>query len=192
MKNKTRKIIGVACGILLIILVQAIGVTYAKYLTVEKGKGSTEVAKWAFEISKDGEQTKTVSLADTVDKTTLVDGKIAPGTTGTIVITLDGTGSEVNLDYLLEFTNEQNKPKNITFTYKGTEYKSLSKIGPITGDISYDDAPQTRSIVVFWAWNYETGTTEDEISANDILDTEDANNIAQYTFDIIATGTQSK
>ena len=58
MKNKTKKIVGVACAILLIVLVQAIGITYAKYLTVEKGSGSAEVAKWGFEIVKNGTQSR--------------------------------------------------------------------------------------------------------------------------------------
>ena len=192
MKNKTKKIVGLACAILLIVLVQAIGITYAKYLTVEKGSGSAEVAKWGFEIVKNGTQTKTINLADTVSSSSLVDGKIAPGTKGTIVLTIDASQSEVDMDYSLSFENEQNKPNNIIFTYGSTQYKSLSEIKSIFGSIEHDSETKTRDIVIFWTWGYETGSTNDEKAANDILDTQDASAISQYKFDIIATGTQSR
>ncbi|MBQ2836214.1 MAG: hypothetical protein IJE68_05215 [Clostridia bacterium] len=192
MKNKTRKIIGITCAILLIVLVQAIGVTYAKYLTEEKGTGSAEVAKWSFQIDKNGAQTKTVKLVDPVNKDYLINGKIAPGTDGTIVITLDGTGSEVDIDYSVKFANEKNKPTNLTFTCNGTSYKSLSEINNLIGTIKYDAETPKKDIIIFWRWNYETGNTPDEIATNDAIDTLDVNNITQYTFDIIATGTQSR
>ena len=67
MKNKTKKLLGLACAILLIVLIQSIGITYAKYISGDRTTGHAEVAKWAFEIVKDGEQTKTINLADTVD-----------------------------------------------------------------------------------------------------------------------------
>lgn len=191
MKNKTKNMLGVACAILLIVLVQAIGITYAKYLTVEKGSGSAEVAKWGFEIVKNGSQTKTINLADTVSEESVVNGKIAPGTKGAIVVTIDASKSEVDMDYTLKFENEQNKPNNIVFTYGTTQYKSLSEINAIFGSIEHDSDTKTRDIIVFWTWGYETGSTNDEKAANDILDTQDASAISQYKFDIIATGTQS-
>lgn len=192
MKHKTRKIIGITCAILLIVLVQAVGITYAKYLTLEKGTGSAEVAKWSFKIEKDGAQTKTVKLVDPVNRDYLTNGKIAPGTDGTIVITLDGSGSESDIDYSLKFANELNKPTNLTFTYNGVSYNSLSEITNITGTIKYDAETPKKNIIISWRWNYETGNTADEIATNDAIDTQDANNITEYTFDIIATGTQSR
>lgn len=190
MKNKIRKIIGITCAILLIVLVQAIGITYAKYLTEEKGTGSAEVAKWSFKIEKSGTQTKTVKLIDPVNKAYLTSGKIAPGTDGTIVITLDGTGTEVDIEYSLKFANEQNKPTNLKFTYNGVKYNSLSEIKNLKGIIKYNEQTLKKDIIITWIWEYETGNTADEIATNDAIDTKDANNNTQYTFDIIATGTQ--
>ena len=192
MKNKTKKITRIAVAILLVIAIQAMGITYAKYYTLERATGSTGVAKWAFKIVKDETQTKSINLADTVNKDTLIDGKIAPGTTGAINIELDGTGSEVDLDYTIQFANEKNKPKNITFTRSGTEYKSLSEMGTITGNIKHTDSPMKSAIVIFWTWDYETGETPDAIATNDVIDTQDANTISEYTFDVVATGTQSE
>lgn len=192
MKNKTKKILKLLTAVLLIVLLQSMGYTYAKYITQEKGTGQAEVAKWGFEISKNGEQTKNVKLVNTTAKNSLINGKIAPGTSGNIVITLDGTGSEVDVDYTLRFANEQNKPNNITFTYAGQQYKALSEIATIKGTIKHDDDLKTKDIAIYWEWGYETGSTSDEIAKNDVLDTQDANSITEYTFDIIATGTQSE
>lgn len=191
MKNKTKKIIGVACAIFLIVLVQAIGITYAKYITSENATGQAEVAKWAFEIVKDGEQMKKINLADTVDNNKLVNGKIAPGTTGTISIGVDATGAEVDMEFTLEFANEQNKPKNMTFIYMGKEYKSLSEI-KMSGTIAHNEKDRINQLIVVWDWRYETGINEEEKLANNIRDTQDANTIEEYTFDIIVTATQSK
>ena len=190
MKNKTRKIIGIICAIMLIIAIQVIGITYAKYLIEEKGTGSAEVAKWSFQIEKSGTQTKTVKLMDPEYKDFLTKGKIAPGTDGTIVITLDGTGTEVDIEYSLKFANEQNKPTNLKFTYNGVKYNSLSEIKNLKGIIKYNEQTLKKDIIITWRWEYETGNTAEEIATNDAIDTRDANNSAQYTFDIIATGTQ--
>ena len=190
MKNKTKKIIGLVCAILLIVLIQAIGITYAKYIASESGTGQAEVAKWAFQIVKNGEETKTINLASTVDKETLIDGKIAPGTSGSFEISVDGAGSEVDLDYTIEFANEKNKPKNLTFIYKGLNYKSLSDI-KINGKIENYKENKVKNEMISWKWNYETGTTNEEIAANDKIDTQDSETITKYTFDIITTATQS-
>jgi len=191
LKNKTRKILGITCAILLIVLVQVIGITYAKYLTEEKGTGSAIVAKWGFQIAKEGEQTKTVNLVNEINRTSFVDGKIAPGTKGTMTISLDASAAEVNLDYSLKFSNEKNKPNNLKFTYAGVTYNTLSEINTIKGTIKHSAANKIKDIQIVWEWPYETGLTEEEISKNDELDKSDAEKITEYTFDIIATGTQS-
>ena len=191
MKNKTKKIIKLLSVLLLVVVLQTMGYTYAKYIAEDQGTGYAEVAKWGFEIVKDGQETKTVHLLDTTDKETLVNGKIAPGTSGMITVELDASASEVDLEYVLEFTNEQNKPDNLFFTYQGEIYKSLSSIGEIIGRINYDSELKTKSINILWRWAYETGGTDEEKAANDIIDTQNANMITEYTFDIVATATQA-
>lgn len=189
MKNKTKKIIRITCAILLIVLVQTIGITYAKYITSEKVTGQAEIAQWSFKITKDGTQIKTINLADTVPNTVEANEKIAPGSWGAIVIDIDVSGSDIGADYTVEFANEQNKPTNIEFVYNNVTYKSLSEI-KISGNIEKNAQPKPISIL--WRWNYETGKTDEEKAANNIIDTEYANTNTKYTFDIIATGTQSR
>ena len=191
MKNKTIKIIKILSAILLVVMLQAMGYTYAKYITSETGTGQAEIAKWGFQIVKNGSETKNVSLVNTVNNDTLVAGKIAPGTSGAILIAVDATPSEVDVDYTIQFANEKNKPNNIVFTHNGTEYSSLSEI-VVNGEFDYETVNKKREHAVLWRWAYETGTTNKEKTTNDELDTQDANTITQYTFDIIATGTQGQ
>ena len=191
MKNKTIKTIKILSAILLVVMLQAMGYTYAKYITSETGTGQAEIAKWGFQIVKNGSETKNVSLVNTVNNNTLVDGKIAPGTSGAILIAVDATPSEVDVDYTIQFANEKNKPNNIVFTHNGTEYSSLSEI-VVNGEFDYETVNKKREHAVLWRWAYETGTTNKEKTTNDELDTQDANTITQYTFDIIATGTQGQ
>lgn len=190
MKNKIKKATPIICMMLLVVIVQAMGITYAKYLSSEKGIGSAEVAKWAFQIKKDGAETKEVQLVNTVNKNSLIDGKIAPGTSGEFTIVVDGTGAEVALEYSVEFANEQNKPTNIVYTYGGLEYKSLSDIKNIKGVILHTDQERTREIKIMWSWPYETGSTSADKATNNEIDTQDASAVSNYTFEIVATGTQ--
>lgn len=191
MKNKTRKFVMIVVALLLIVLIQAIGVTYAKYIVSDKMTGEAEVAKWAFQIKNEGEEAKNIKLIDTANIKTFVDGKIAPGSSGVIYIVFDGTGSEVDLDYHLKFYNEKNKPTNLYFTYRGEQYSSLSEIENITGSFKYNDVTKQNRIAILWNWKYETGSSNDEKNKNDIIDTEDASKITQYTFDAVVTATQS-
>ena len=165
MKNKIKKISKLLFVVLLIVLLQIMGYTYAKYIASDQATGEAEIAQWSFKIEKDG---------------------------GTIKIILDASGSEVDLDYSLQFTNEKNKPANLFFTYAGNQYSSLDEIGEILGNIPYDAIEQKRNIVLLWRWGYETGTTDEAKAANDIIDTKDANSITEYTFDVVVTATQSK
>lgn len=191
MKEKTKKLMILLCVLLLLIGVGTGGYTYAKYRTAEKGGGQADIAKWSFKVGTEDEQIQNIKLVNTVDKDTLVNGKIAPGTSGEFFINLDATGSEVGVDYEVKFTNEQNKPSNIIFTYSGQQYHSLSEITAIKGKIGLDDTTKTRRIQIVWTWEYETGTGE-EMNENDILDTQEGIADLNYTFDVSVIGTQSR
>lgn len=190
--KQNKGIFGTLCILLIMLLLTGTGgYTYARYMTQERGTGGAEIADWAFEIVKGGEQTKTVKLVNTANKETLVNGKIAPGTSGEFSITLDATGSEVGVDYTLAFMNEVNRPKNITFTYGERSYQTLTQIGDIKGTINATGT-KTKTITIQWEWAYQTGSTFDEMTANDNIDTQDGTSLLDYTFDIYVLGAQSK
>lgn len=190
--KQNKGIFGTLCILLIMLLLTGTGgYTYARYMSQERGTGSADIANWSFQIAKNGEETKSVTLRNTVTKSTLVNGKIAPGTSGEFTITLDATGSEVGVDYILGFLNEQNKPTNIIFTYNGNNYKSLSEIGDIKGTIGIT-GERTKTIKIAWIWSYQTGTTDEAKVANDEIDTKDGTTLLDYTFDIIARGVQAQ
>lgn len=60
----------------------------------------------------------------------------------------------------------------------------------MSGIIYADDENKVRTLNIQWKWDYETGSTAEEINANDIIDTEDAKNIQNYKFTICVSGEQ--
>ena len=60
----------------------------------------------------------------------------------------------------------------------------------ITGTINANDEDKTRTIAIGWRWDYETGTDSNEIDANDLKDTQNAQNMANYQFDVTVSGVQ--
>ena len=120
-----------------------------------------------------------------------MDGKIAPGTSGEFSVTLDATGSDVGVDYILAFINEKNKPNNLVFNYNGRKLKTLSELGDIKGNIKLSGS-KTETIKIGWTWEYQTGTTAEEKNKNDEIDTKNGITPLDYTFEIFAQGTQSE
>lgn len=191
-KEKNKKIIKILCAVLLLMTLGMTGYTYAKYVTQEKGNGSADIATWSFRIEKDeNEDVKTIRLADTSNKETLLNGKIAPGTSGQFYLKINAVGSEVAVDYKVTFGNEKNKPDNIIFKYDGKTYSSLSEIDAIQGTMGLTDY-KSQLIKVEWEWPYETGSAVNGIASGDKVDTQNGQDNLDYTFDVIATGTQSK
>ena len=169
------------------------GITLAKYTTQITGKGSADVAKWSFQANGDTQTIQTINLKDTYKEETLINGRIAPGTEGKFDILVDATGSEVGIDYKVEFKNETQKPTNLKFNYKGTEYNTLEEIVPnLVGTINANQEEKTETITVGWEWQYETGETEEEKNRNDEIDTNEGTQNIDYEFDVVISGTQVK
>lgn len=190
MTNKKKVLIALA--ILTVILLAFIGgQAYAKYVSEVRGEGIAEVATWSFKVNGQDEQVESINLASTCNNETLVDNKIAPGTSGSFNILVDATGSEVGINYNITFTEEENKPQNLKFEYNDTEYNSIKDLeDDLSGTINANDENKTRTLNVKWKWNYETGSNPTEIASNDKIDTQNAQEITNYEFDVIVSGTQ--
>ena len=142
-------------------------------------------------VNDKDEKIQTISLNTTINNKTLVNSKIAPGTQGNFQIKLDGTDSEVGINYNIRFENETNKPRNLKFQYNGETYNSLNELQKILeGNIEANEENKIKTLDIKWIWPYETGTTVEEIAKNDKIDTEDSKNIKTYDFDVIVTGIQ--
>ncbi len=186
-----KKLISVLIVVVTIIIAFLGGQTFSKYITQVKGTGIANVAHWNFKVNNSEDVIQTINLASTVNNDTLVNNKIAPGTSGNFKINIDATDAEVGINYKVEFTNEQNKPTNLKFIYNGLTYNSIKEIEEkLTGTINAQDENKIITISIDWQWPYETGENSQQINSNDKLDTQDGKNIAEYKFDCLVTGIQ--
>lgn len=188
MKKKAVIIIAILVAIILSFVG---GQTYSKYVTEVRGDGTAQIATWDFKVNGQKEEVQTISLGSTYDSSTLVNGKIAPGTEGNFQIKVDATGSDVGIDYKIKFSDETTKPANLKFYYQEVEYNSILELGEaLSGTINADDENKSKTFDIKWKWNYETGSNPTEVASNDKIDTRNAQEITNYEFDVIVSGTQ--
>ena len=189
--SKSKKIILILAILIAIVLSFIGGQTFSKYIAEVRGEGVAEVARWSFKVNGQAQEVQTINLASTCNNETLINNKIAPGTEGAFNIIVDGTGSDVGIEYNVKFENEMNKPQNLKFIYNGVTYDSITDLeDKLTGVINANAENKVTTMTVNWEWEYETGSDEDEILTNDKIDTQNAQDITNYTFDVVVTGTQ--
>ena len=187
MKNKK--------SLLVLVLLLLVGITsgyvastYAKYTSkIENNNGTATVAKWAFSTDN-AVQTLTINLANTPDASTLVAGKIAPGTSGSFNIALSNATTETGVDWTISLKNVTNKPTNLKF-YKDSAHTTeiTPGTGTITGQLAAQDSTGL-SVPIYWAWAYET----DAIATNDPIDTTDGEAANSLTIGVDITGVQTQ
>lgn len=183
MKNLKKKIIAGAALTVVGVSAILLGTTHSKYTNKISGNGETEIAKWYFAVNDSTEEMATIKLADTYDQSTLINGRIAPGTSGSFDLIVDAGDSEVGVKYEVDFQNEVNKPTNLKFTYGDKTFTNIEEYEQyFTDTIDANDTNKTRTLTVNWEWPYESG--DDETDTNEGLTALD------YTFDIVVTGTQ--
>ena len=189
--SKKKTALLVICLLLAIILSFMIGKTFSKYISEVKGTGTAEIANWVFKVNGKEDAIQNVNLLSTYNNETLINNKVAPGTSGSFNIVVDATGSEVGVDYVIQFLNESEKPQNLIFTYDDQQYTTIQDLEKdLSGTINANDENKTRTITIYWEWQYQTGENENEINQNDIIDTNNAKQLENYTFDIYVAGTQ--
>ncbi len=189
--SKKKTVLLVICILLALILSFMGGKTFSKYVSEVKGTGTAEIANWVFKVNGKEDVVQNVNLLSTYHNETLVNNKVAPGTSGSFNIVVDATGSEVGIDYTIQFLNESEKPQNLVFTYDNQEYTTIQDLEKnLSGTINANDKNKERTITIDWEWQYETGVNENEINQNDKIDTDNAKQLDNYTFDIYVTGTQ--
>lgn len=190
MKNITKKII-VGVALVAIGVSTFIGITHSKYTNKITGNGETEIAKWNFVVNEATEQMETIKLADTYNKDTLINGRIAPGTSGSFDLVIDATDAEVGVKYKVDFEDETNKPSNLKFKYNDMIFDEIEDYEDVfTGIIDADDTNKTRTLTVDWEWAYETTDNDNTLEENDKTDTTEGLEALDYSFNITVTGTQ--
>ena len=101
--TKRKKVLLVSAILAIIIVAFIGGNVYSKYVSEVRGNGLAQVATWSFKVNGQQQDVQTINLASTAQPDTLINNKIAPGTKGSFDIIVDGTGSDVAIDYKIEF-----------------------------------------------------------------------------------------
>lgn len=204
-KEKKNNNIGViAILAVALIAVLAFGIwAWSKYTTTLNGNGTATVAKWKFGTNTTINGIDLATASNTAGNGVAFDtvnnvkaDRIAPGTKGSFTVLLDTSGTEVALQYDIILSNITNKPTNLHF-YSDADCTKLiedttHKTASVSGKISKTDAEKaaTKAVTIYWKWDYQTGTTTEEIAANDKLDTTDGEKANKVTFDLTIKGTQ--
>ena len=166
--NNKRKIIGILL-IITIVISGGIGLTaYSMYKSQIQQAVEAQIAKWSFKVySGTGENrkeiTQEISLADSRTdgkEEQVAKGKIAPGTNGEFILEIDGSGSEIAIDYEVSI-DTLNKPTNLKFYTDNTYTTQMELVdGKITafGGIELDEVNIPKQITIYWKWDFETKT----------------------------------
>lgn len=190
--KKTNKSAVLLLVLLVLVAVSAMYVasTYAKYTAEVTGNGTVTVAKWNF-ATDNASPKVTVDITPTADATTLVGGKIAPGTQGSFAVTLKNT-SETGADFKVQLgTITGTVPTNLKFYKDSSCTTEITAKNPITGQIKAQDSTGIE-VKVYWKWAYETGTVTDGIAAGDAADTTAGETPATLTVPVTITGVQTQ
>ncbi len=133
----------------------------------------------SFCVQNQNKKLKALNLNNTVNNQTLVNEKIAPGTSGRFDIVLK---SYETLNYKIDFKSENKKPTNLRFftSENKTTYNTLEELGKsLTGIIFHHEE---KTIPIYWQWDYEIDHQQNE------QDTLDAEEIKEYRFLIYVQG----
>ncbi len=182
-----------------------VGGTLAKYTSEVTGTGTSVTAKWAFKAgSSDGaESFTTFTLGGTVDGVVARE-RIAPGSTGTIPVYYDLTGTEVKtqLKVYVKVDDASKLPTNFkmtqgTVTKTKTDFTNDTYVEFFTKTFNVDSTSHTvptadakSNANITWEWPFETGNDAASKKTGDTADTADGNAANKVNFTIKVEATQ--
>ena len=131
--------------------------TYAIYKSSATGDAEASVAAWVVKVNNTNitsatANTYTFSASDIVwaSNSNVANGKIAPGSTGTITIAIDTSGAEVAVDYTVSVDSSAIDNDKITVSNSGAN---------ASGTIGVNENGKTINVTVVW-------TAEDVAATN--------------------------
>lgn len=144
-----------------------------------KARENLNTQQIMFEVQYRNTKLKDINLMETVHHKTLVNEKIAPGTSGAFTILLN---AKENMYYEINFESKNTKPSNLQFyiLQNDKRYNTLEELDDIlNGEILKNEE---KAIPIYWEWCYEIDKENDE------LDTIEAKKIREYDFLIYVKG----
>lgn len=169
--NKLAKFMALVLLVTLLAVILVSG-TYAKYTTAVSAKDTATVARWNItlngeDISKGTQKTLKLGLFDTINDTDFTSeesdvtaGKIAPGTTGQFEIAKLINNSDVNAQYKITYSIDNNNNIPLEFSKDknaaDSEWKSLSDFSMNNFEAwSKDSTEGVSTGTIYWRWKFE-------------------------------------
>lgn len=180
MKNdrKISKILMIVLILAVLSLMLIVG-TYAKYTTKLTSNNTTAIiSKWAWTIGTEDINSGTTtfsfnlfgSILDTVDSNAednVVSNKIAPGTKGSVEITI-ANKSDVDATYAITFEETNPLNANIKYSLDGTTYGDISSLNISTTEIAKTTGIASKTI--YWKWEFDGNDTQVGFKAGTVAD----------------------
>ena len=163
---KKKKGLFVVTEILILIILFATGYTFSKYYQSVSGNISLQVAPWIFNVTTNNNKPLSEITLQGIDG-----GQLAPGSNGSFNITIDATGSGVDIAYITKVTNE-NLPESFKFYVAGenpTTYETLTELANVelNGTMLMSDAStQYRSYTICWEWPFDENSNDNSSTGN--------------------------
>ena len=171
LNNKLAKFMALVLLVTLLAVILVSG-TYAKYTTAVSAKDTATVARWNItlngeDISKGTQKTLKLGLFDTINDTDFTSeesdvtaGKIAPGTTGQFEIAKLINNSDVNAQYKITYSIDNNNNIPLEFSKDknaaDSEWKSLSDFSMNNFEaLSKDSTEGVSTGTIYWRWKFE-------------------------------------
>ena len=157
MKKKKQNFNAFSISVIALLVVAILGTgVYAYYQTQMSATGDMHAKAWVF-TAKGNDKELSDTFSDTI-------ADLQPGVSGQYKITVDATGTEVDLDYLVDIAYAANSEKitNLKF-YSDAEHKtevSATNGTVATGTIATTDTTKTATKYLYWDWPYESGDDE--------------------------------
>ena len=160
------------------------------FIPQEKKKESLK--EYNFDVDFESISSTDINLTDTVSAEAVAKNKIAPGVSGSFAIIINSQKSSVDMDYSVKFEDiVKEKPTNMSFKIRDTG-KECSTLQELENELKGRLAKNTKEkIIIDWEWKYETGDNNDSIIENDLLDTNEGENLESYKFKIIVDGEEA-
>ncbi len=166
--------------------------TLAKYASEAAGNATATVAKWDIAL-KEGTNDVTESgtidlkLADTAKVTDnlVAADRIAPGTSGTLELTVDGGATEVAYTYTIELdmsgTDLATAPIKFYADDQKTPLTLTNNKLVVTGEVLTNASSKTSTQTVYWEWDSSDYTTDAAYDTVDKKDTKAGTDSATMT-----------
>lgn len=173
--------LGAAALALTLVTTCLMGGTLAKYTSKAAGTGTATVAKWAvtFKANESSQSNSfTFDLADTgSNKDNVADKKVAPGSTGSIPIEIDASGTEVaaTLSYKVDISGIGTVP--IKFYTDNTYATELTADNNQTKDVAANATGSDAKLTGTIYWRWDTSKTDAQDTAEGSKTTADTGTV---------------